>query len=232
MNTIGTLISENRKRKGLSQSELAIKLGEYGYQITHKAVSKWEKDATLPSVPVFLATCRILEISDIYESYFGSNPFNPLTDLNTEGRKKALDYIEVLAESEKYKKKECVIIPFKRNIRLFNLPASAGTGEFLDSDDFEMIEVGEEVPAEADFGIRISGNSMEPRFVNGQIVWVHKQETLSNGEIGIFYLDGNAYCKKLLDDENGLFLISLNKDYSPIPIGENNSLKIFGKVVG
>lgn len=58
-----------------------------------------------------------------------------------------------------------------------------------------MIEVGEEVPDNADFGIRISGDSMEPQFVNGQIVWVHQQNNLETNEIGIFFLDGNAYCK-------------------------------------
>lgn len=111
-------------------------------------------------------------------------------------------------------------------------PASAGTGSFLDGENYTMLEVGEEVPADADFGIRISGDSMEPQFINGQIVWVHQQETLSTGEIGIFYLDGNAYCKKLKDDAEGLFLISLNTKYEPIQVKENDSFKIFGKVVG
>lgn len=59
-----------------------------------------------------------------------------------------------------------------------------------------------------------------------------KQDTLNNGEIGIFFLDGNAYCKKLQDDEKGLYLISLNSTYEPIAINENQTCKIFGKVVG
>ena len=115
---------------------------------------------------------------------------------------------------------------------MFDIPASAGTGNFLDGDNFTEIEVGEEVPDNADFGIRISGDSMEPRFVNGQIVWVQKQDTLNSGEIGIFFLDGNAYCKKLQDDEKGLYLISLNSKYEPISITENQTFKIFGKVIG
>lgn len=82
------------------------------------------------------------------------------------------------------------------------------------------------------FGIRISGDSMEPQFINGQIVWVHQQESLSTGEIGIFYLNGNAYCKKLIDDADGLFLVSLNTKYEPIPVTETASFKVFGKVVG
>lgn len=232
MKEIGTIITENRKLKGLSQKELAEQLTAYGHEITYKAISKWEKHVALPSVPILLSICKILEIPDIYEAYWGKNPFHPFSELNEDGIQKAKDYIEVLAETERYRRTEAIIIPFKRTIRLFNIPASAGTGEFLDSDDYEMLEVGTEVPEDADFGIRIAGNSMEPRFVNGQIVWIRKQEYLSNGEIGIFYLDGNSYCKKLQDDENGIFLISLNKDYAPIPIEPHNTFKIFGKVVG
>lgn len=63
-------------------------------------------------------------------------------------------------------------------------------------------------------------------------MWVQKQEVLNNGDISIFFLDGNAYCKKLQDDEKGLFLISLNSTYEPIAVTENQTFKIFGKVVG
>ena len=55
---------------------------------------------------------------------------------------------------------------------------------------------------------------------------------LENGEIGIFYLNGEAYIKKLQDDKNGVFLVSLNKKYPPIPVGENDRFDILGKVVG
>ena len=72
---------------------------------------------------------------------------------------------------------------------------------------------------------------MEPRYINGQIVWVQQTEELESGEIGIFYLDGNAYCKKLDCSRVGTFLVSLNQKYAPIQITKNNSFKIFGKVV-
>lgn len=232
MKTLGNIIAEYRTKQGLSQADLANAISAAGFSLTNKAVSKWEKNVAYPSIPVFLTLCRILGIEDIYEVFTGHNPFFALSSLNEEGRKKALEYIQLLSESEKFRKQVCEVIPFKRSIPLYDLPASAGIGEFLDGERYDMIEIGNEVPAEADFGIRISGNSMEPRFVNGQIIWVHKQEILQNGEIGIFYLDGQAFCKKLQDDENGIFLISLNKEYAPISVKSSNTLKIFGKVVG
>lgn len=201
-----------------------------GFKASNKAVSSWEKDTTEPSASLLLFLCKLLGITDIYGEYYGINPSNPMSGLNEEGKEKALDYIQLLVDSGKFQ--NATIIPFRRKIRLFDIPASAGVGNFLDGDNFTEVEVGEEVPATADFGIRISGDSMEPRFVSGQIVWVQKQDTLNSGEIGIFFLDGNAYCKKLQDDENGLYLVSLNRNYEPITINENQTFKIFGKVVG
>ncbi len=123
----------------------------------------------------------------------------------------------------------------ERNIRflpLYRLAVSAGTGEFLDGAGFDTVEVGDEVSASADFGVRISGDSMEPRFVPGQIVWVKRQETLLSGEIGIFLFNGFGYCKKLERSEKGTFLISLNSLYDPIPVSPGDDLRVFGKVVG
>lgn len=232
MNSLGTIIATYREKKGLSQKGLAEALNEYGYSHSNKAVWSWENDKTEPGGSLLMAICRILCITDIYKEFYGENPGNPLSLLNKEGQDKALEYINLLIESGKFVPAQTVIIPFRRNIRLYDIPASAGTGSFLDGENYTVLEVGEEVPADADFGIRISGDSMEPQFINGQIVWVQQQETLSTGEIGIFYLDGNAYCKKLKDDADGLFLISLNTKYEPIKIKETDSFKIFGKVVG
>ena len=230
MHSIGEIIATYRKQNGLSQPALAKLLEENGHKITNKAISCWEKGVSEPNASLLLLLCKVLNITDIYNDYYGYNHANPLSKLNTEGKEKALDYIQLLVDSGKYQ--NATIIPFRRRIRLFDIPASAGTGNFLDGDNFTELEVGEEIPATADFGIRISGDSMEPRFVNGQIVWVQKQDTLNNGEIGIFFLDGNAYCKKLQDDEKGLYLISLNSTYAPIAVTENQTFKIFGKVVG
>lgn len=230
MKKIGDIIATYRKKNNLSQTELSAILIKNGFQIGNKAISNWEKDKAEPSTSVFLFLCKQLGITDIYGEYYGEKVNDPFSKLNVEGKEKALDYIQLLIDSGKYQ--NAAIIPFRRKIRLFDIPASAGIGNFLDGDNFSEIEVGEEVPETADFGIRISGDSMEPRFVNGQIVFVQKQDTLNNGDIGIFFLDGNAYCKKLQDDEKGLYLISLNRNYEPIPITENQTFKIFGKVVG
>ena len=92
--------------------------------------------------------------------------------------------------------------------------------------------MGEDVPASADFGIRLAGDSMQPRFADGQTVWVHRQNTLEHGQIGIFLYDGCAYCKRLEQDSRGLRLCSLNPAYAPIVLRPGEELTVFGRVVG
>ena len=116
----------------------------------------------------------------------------------------------------------------KRLLRLYNIPVSAGTGNYLDDSDYEMIEVDDLIPDSADYAVRVSGDSMTPRFVDNQIIFIHGQQVLGDGEIGIFHLSGETYLKKLGQD----CLISLNENYSPIPVGPNDDFTVLGKVVG
>ena len=71
-----------------------------------------------------------------------------------------------------------------------------------------------------------------PGRADGQIIWIHKQETLEEGEIGVFFLDGDAYVKKYHQSDSGIQLISLNKKDAPIQVTSGSTLKTFGKVVG
>ena len=59
------------------------------------------------------------------------------------------------------------------------MTVSAGTGKFLDNDSYEEVEVGPEVPETADFGVRISGDSMMPRYLDKQIVWIQKTDLVT-----------------------------------------------------
>ena len=167
-----------------------------------------------------------------YEAYFGVNPADPFSSLTDEGREKAMDYINLLHASGMHEKQTAKIIPF-RSIDIFENAVSAGTGNFLVDGPKETFNINEVIlPEGTTFGVRISGDSMEPEFSDGQIAWVFQQESVANGEIGIFSLNGEAYIKKLQNDKDGIFLISLNEKYSPIPVGEDDRLDIFGKVLG
>ena len=235
MRDIGSIISENRKRLKMTQQALSDRLAQNGINISFKTISGWEKGLTEPSIAAFVETCRILEIPDIYEILYGENPFDISTKLNTEGQEKLNEFAQLLISSHKYDKhaeEPISIVPMvARRLKIFDTRVSAGTGNFLAGDSYTWKEVGEEVPRNADYGVQITGNSMEPRYKDKQIVWVHQQSTLSNGEIGIFYLNGEAFCKKFQDEGNGPVLISLNEEYSPKIVKETDEFMIFGKVL-
>ena len=108
--------------------------------------------------------------------------------------------------------------------------ASAGTGNFLDEENFKTVEIMTPVPKKADFGVYIDGDSMEPRFHDEQLAWIEQTETLENGDIGLFFLDGMTYIKEYLANSFGTFLVSLNAEYQPIKVGEFSTFKIFGKI--
>ena len=142
----------------------------------------------------------------------------------------ALDYVQLLRDSGRYanRREEPAYI---RSLPLYSLAVSAGTGQFLDGEDYEMVEVGAEVPDGANFGVRVAGDSMEPAFHDGQTVWVRQQRSLMTGEIGIFLYDGNAYLKQLVALENSMALHSLNPAYADIVVSPELPLRVLGKVV-
>lgn len=225
------MIATYRRKKKLSQAELTVLLEKYGVHIQHAAVSAWEKGKSSPHADAFLALCEILEIHDMYKEFIGENPSDPFRNLNESGMQKVLEYARLLELSDDYKKVETKILTFKpRVMKIALTSASAGTGNFLDEENFEEVEVNGPVPEKASFGVYLDGDSMEPRFGDGSLVWIEKTDIVENGEIGLFFLDGMTFFKKLVKKKTGTFLVSLNAKYRPIPIGEFSSFKIFGRL--
>lgn len=86
------------------------------------------------------------------------------------------------------------------------------------------------------FGLQIHGNSMEPKFSEGDVVIVRQQNDAESGDIVIATVNGdNATCKRLKKYETGIALLSTNPDYDPMIFTndeiERKPVKIIGKVV-
>lgn len=257
MKAVGRIIRTYRKQSHMTQRELADAITKDGVNVSYRAVATWEQGVAEPNVTTFMHVCRVLQIPDFLEAYFGTNPNNPMSVLNEEGKKKTVSYIEQLAhpvsylkespapyvvdiEEDKEPEEESHVVDFfsyasKPQRPRFTLRPSAGLGEYMDNSDFEMDDVDEDIAGSVDYIVTIHGDSMEPRFHDGQDVYVKKQDSLDNGDIGIFSLQNMAYIKKLKNDEDGLFLVSLNKKYDPIPVTEmnleNDEFRILGKVI-
>ena len=86
------------------------------------------------------------------------------------------------------------------------------------------------------FGLRIKGDSMEPRMESGDVVIVKQQSDANSGDTVIVLVNGDdATCKKLQKTDNGIMLVSTNPKYPPMFYSnEEISTKpvvILGKVV-
>ena len=117
----------------------------------------------------------------------------------------------------------------KRPVALFDMPVSAGAGVFVDSPATEEIMIPDnDRTRDADFALRISGNSMEPKYRDGDVLLVSNTDYVEVGELGIFILDGNGYFKIYGGDR----LISMNKVYGDILLKDFENVSCVGRVVG
>lgn len=229
---LGKRLSEIRRNARITRPQLVECLKQKGFDVKTYTIGKWETGLSRPKVEVFLAICDICGVQDISHAFTGrKSPALPelLDGLNLIGREHAKKLLEVLKDNPAFtfkSERENFIKP--RLLRLYDLSVSAGTGNYLYDAAYEVIETDNIAPDSADYAVKVSGNSMIPRFVDQQIIFIHEQPALDEGKIGIFCLNNDAYLKKL---GKGC-LISLNPEYNPIPIREHDDFKVFGKVVG
>ena len=243
-NFIGGRIAAARRRRGLSLSAFKTRLENFGVSVSAAAINKWEKGSSIPSAYQLIAVSKALQLGDDM-SFFISGAEDAL---NEEGLRRLSEYRADLVASGRYKvEKECVIeyidMPVSR------LAVSAGTGEFLDEENFETVSFpASSVPRGAAFGVKVSGDSMEPVYHDGQIVWVSPCESLRRGEVGIFIYEGEGYLKlyeeqmpdeqqwDAIADSYGAvrpqpLLISYNKAYEPKKIQAGSDFRIVGRVL-
>lgn len=84
------------------------------------------------------------------------------------------------------------------------------------------------------FGLRIVGDSMAPRIMDGDLVVVHQQNNAKDGDIVIAIVDDEATCKVYKKSPWGVSLVPFNSSYAPFIFAgeETDRLHIVGKVVG
>ncbi|MCL2837609.1 MAG: hypothetical protein FWE04_00870 [Oscillospiraceae bacterium] len=112
---------------------------------------------------------------------------------------------------------------------------AAGFGNYLSDSSYEKIDFPvSKVPNGTDYGVRISGDSMNPTIPDGCIAFVRCRPAIENGKIGLFSLNGEGYCKRLeVDSENRtISLVSDNDKYKPIKVGAEDYLHTYGEVLG
>ena len=100
----------------------------------------------------------------------------------------------------------------------------------------ENVEAYDEVPSDwhADFTLLCQGDSMEPKIKDRDIVAIHCQPMVENGEVAAVLIDGEATLKRVFLFDDHIELRAENPTFPTIlRIGEDmNTITIEGKAVG
>ena len=179
---------------------------ELGYR-SFTTIQKWEAGSSEPPVCTLLKLCEFFNVS-----------IDEIVNAD-------------LARGERMIRNEEIIhIPVLGNVAA-GIPIEA-VEQILDYEDFPASKAN----GRDFFGLRIKGNSMAPRIIEGDVVIVRRQEYTDNGDIAIVMVENNdATCKKIKKTDNGLLMIPLNPEFEPIFYTNeeirNLPVKIIGKVV-
>ena len=224
------IIRTHRRARGLNQVELGARVS-----VRKNAVGAWESGRSRPDLNSVPVICETLGLS--LEEFFGvseknegekvpeefSERYTALTDYH---RQIVLRQMDSLLEMQRP-----AAVLKRKLIRLFrnDLSACAGPSFMIGETAGEEVWI-EETPltAQADELIRVSGNSMEPEFHDGDQVLVRHGASLRPGEIGIFTNGDAGYIKVYQRD--GLY--SLNPAYPVMRFGEGDEVRCIGKVLG
>ncbi len=166
------------------------------------------------------------------QAYANYETGNREPDLNT--LKQLSDIFDVsvdyLLGNEVSSNKKGIKIPVYGSVAA-GIPIEAIT----DIEDYE--EIDEDMARNGDhIALKIKGDSMEPRMVNGDVVIVRLQPDACDGETAIVMVNGDeATCKKIKKTPEGIMLISTNPAYEPMFYSnkqiEELPIRILGKVV-
>nr|DAW69051.1 MAG TPA: Repressor protein CI [Caudoviricetes sp.] len=234
---IGNQIKTFRKSAGFTQDELAKRLNT-----TKQTISRYEKGDRKANQDMLFELCDILGVS--IDDFFPSqnetlqspttSPIQTIYDqLHQPRQAKVLNYAErQLKEQrneEETRENEVSEVIQLYSYDYYDHPASAGTGQYLNDVRVERIEL--PVDIDADFVIPIKGDSMEPDYRDGDLVFIQTSVDLNDGVIGVFNYNGDAYIKQLVIDEDQAYLHSLNPAYKDMPITPETDFRIIGEVV-
>lgn len=88
---------------------------------------------------------------------------------------------------------------------------------------------------EADFALWCKGDSMAPRFLDGDLVFIRQQPDVDNGQIAAVLIENEATLKHVYKGTNSLTLVAENPSFPPLiytdPV-ELQQIRIIGLVTG
>lgn len=233
-----------RVEHGLSQRELGKRLN-----VSSVTIGKWEQGKTQPSLG------HLIQMSDLFHESLDALADRKILYAMSQEDRRILTFLERYKKLDQYGRRAvdavCAVELDRiqeMNLRkeapkreweyipLYAYPSAAGIAAPLEGSDFEMIPA-DTAPEAADFAVRIDGDSMAPYIQDGETVFLQAGTELEIGDVGIFSVNGEMYCKQyLVDEARNLHLKSANPERRNmdvyVPADSGDTVEVVGKVLG
>lgn len=212
--TLGEIVKRYREDNGISMDEFAKRCSlSKGYiSMIENNINPRNNKPIAPTITSMnkIALGMCIDIDKLFELMDSSQLVTLSSDKKTQNRSVTINVLGRVAAGLPIEAVENIIDTEEISLEM------ACTGEF--------------------FGLKIHGDSMEPRIYDGDVVIVRQQEDAESGEIVIALVNGSdATCKRLIKYANGIHLMSLNSKYEPMTFTNDEMtekpVKIIGKVV-
>ena len=192
--TIGEMIRKYRESMGLSQREFALRCG-----LSNVTISMYEKNGMNPK------TGRPYNIE--FETYLRlANAMGISVDQMFEALGDDASVNIVPANVKLVKSMDTHQVP---------VIGSVAAGEPILADETYGVVI--DAPMKADYALVVEGDSMNPTYLSGDVIYIRKQPDIDHpGQVAVVLLDDSATVKHVYKQQEGLLLISDNPAYEPM----------------
>lgn len=232
-----SLIQEEAKKKGMSMSELARRVG-----IAKSTMSRYfnkTREFPLNKADDF---ARIFNITP--EFLLGIQKENKekpeiltiYNQLEEPRQEKVLDFANAQLDEQESSKVASIFEKVSNEDYIIDYVeglVAAGHGTFQEDNlHMEVRLRAEDVPEDYDTIAKVAGDSMEPLIEDNDLLFIKVTSQIDINSIGIFQVNGKNFVKKLKRDYDGSwYLQSLNSGYEEIHLTENDDIRTIGEVV-
>ena len=232
-----SLIQEEAKKKGMSMSELARRVG-----IAKSTMSRYfnkTREFPLNKADDF---ARIFNITPEFllgiqkESKERPEILAIYNQLEEPRREKVLDFANAQLDEQESSKVASIFEKVSNEDYIIDYVeglVAAGHGTFQEDNlHMEVRLRAEDVPEDYDTIAKVAGDSMEPMIEDNDLLFIKVTNQVDINDIGIFQINGKNFVKKLKRDYNGgWYLQSLNNSYEEIHLTEEDDIRTIGEVV-
>lgn len=236
---VGERIKQRRKDLKMSADELATSVG-----VSRSTIFRYEKgDIEKVGPDVLKKIADKLNVSPADLMGWDDTPVqelkiptSPLVQKITEKavkltaprKQKVLDFTENQLREQSNK-----VISLEENLFEFKVyeKLSAGTGfSYFNDGHYDTVFYDKDL--DHDFASWVFGDSMEPKYMNGEVVLIKETGFDYDGAVYAVDWDGQTYIKKVYKEKDGLRLVSINSKYKDKFAPYEEDPRIIGKIVG